>query len=360
MKIVFIITRADSIGGAQIHVRDLAQGCLRDRHDVVVLSGEGATFARLLKKAGIKHVQIPALVHPINIRKDIAAVSAVRQYLKKAKPDIVATHSSKAGIIGCLAAKLEQIPTVFTAHGWAFSEGVPRFQRWCYRLIELFSSFLKDKIICVSHYDYRLGRQAGISVKKLITVHNGIPDLPGNQKTQNHTKKVTVIMVGRFAHQKDHLTLLAACKSIADISIDLVGDGPGEKLVRAYVQKNKLQKRVRFLGYTQKISDLLRSADIFALISNWEGFPLTTLEAMRSGLPVIVSDVGGAAEAVHSDYGFIVGRGDTAAVQHALQLLAADPRKRKTMGQAARKRYEQQFSFDAMYRKTVKIYRDLC
>jgi glycosyltransferase involved in cell wall biosynthesis len=98
----------------------------------------------------------------------------------------------------------------------------------------------------------------------------------------------------------------------------------------------------------------------FALISNWEGFPRTTLEAMRAGLPVVVSDVGGASEAVGEGVtGFKISRGDVDGLRQRLRALTNDPILRKEMGQAARKLYESEFSFDHMFRQTVRVYKEL-
>jgi glycosyltransferase involved in cell wall biosynthesis len=118
---------------------------------------------------------------------------------------------------------------------------------------------------------------------------------------------------------------------------------------------------VKILGYKKDVNTILAKADIFALISNWEGFPLTTLEAMRVGLPVIVSDVGGAAEAVDDKKtGYVVQRGDVLGIKKALEALAGNPALRNRLGTAAQNKYRQNFCFEKMYDKTIKIYQALC
>lgn len=129
MRIAYVITQSDSIGGASIHVRDLAQYFKEQGNQVRVLVGGNGTFISHLEERGIPYKRIPNMVRPISPVKDILAYREIRKTLSDLKPDIVTTHSSKAGVLGRLAAKSLGIPVVFTAHGWAFTEGVSKSQR---------------------------------------------------------------------------------------------------------------------------------------------------------------------------------------------------------------------------------------
>src|SRR5690625_3161378 len=156
MKIVFIITRSDAIGGAQIHVRDLSLHLKEKGYDpVVFVGGEGAFVNSLIEK-GIPVRSISKLVRPVHPVRDLEALIQLRRELMIVKPDLVSIHSSKAGLLGRLAAKSLDIPVVFTAHGWAFTEGVAEKWRKLYVKVEKWAERFSDKIITVSDYDRQL------------------------------------------------------------------------------------------------------------------------------------------------------------------------------------------------------------
>jgi glycosyltransferase involved in cell wall biosynthesis len=167
-------------------------------------------------------------------------------------------------------------------------------------------------------------------------------------------------MIARFNQQKDHATLLQALRNIPNLHLDLVGDGPNLPAAKVLTKKLGLEHQVHFLGFRRNVTDFLAKAHIFTLISNWEGFPCTTLEAMRAGLPVVVSDVGGAAEAVlEGETGFCIPRGDVHRLTQCLSRLAQDAALRSQMGQAARRHYEQTFTFSHMFKKTFHLYQEI-
>ncbi len=166
-------------------------------------------------------------------------------------------------------------------------------------------------------------------------------------------------MVARFAPPKDHRSLIQAIQAIPGCELDLVGDGPTQPEMEDYAATLGVRDRVHFHGYQADVSGILAQADMFALISRHEGFPLTTLEAMRTGLPAIVSDVGGAGEAVTDGVtGYLVPRGDVAAIRNRIRTLVDQPSLRQQMGESARLAFAQSFTFDRMYDATLTVYRE--
>ena len=164
-------------------------------------------------------------------------------------------------------------------------------------------------------------------------------------------------MIARFDQQKDHATLLEALSRAPGLALDLIGDGPGRGEVEASIARLKLNDRVQLLGQRADVAELRAGADVFVLSSRWEGFPRSTLEAMRAGIPVIVSRVGGAAEAViEGETGFVVEPGDVATLAERLARLRDDAELRAAMGSAGRRRYEERFTFERMYAETAAIY----
>lgn len=360
MRIAFVITRSDSIGGAQVHVRDLAVHLLHEGHSVTVLVGGEGPFVEELAEKGIPYRCLRYLVRPIRPGIDLQGFWELRAALAELRPDLVATHSSKAGWLGRAAARSLGFRVVFTAHGWPFTEGVPGSQRWIYAQAERLAALFADRIITVSEYDRRLALRYRIApAHKLVTVHNGLPDIAPTLYARPAVQPVRIVMVARFEPPKDHVTLLRALAGIRNLSweLELIGDGPLLKEMRVLAGRLGIGERVRFLGARKDVAERLAMAQIFVLVSNWEGFPLSILEAMRAGLPVVATDVGGIREAVIDDEsGFLVPRKHAEALRACLFQLIDNLTLRVKMGRKGRMRFEQLFTFERMFRKTVKVY----
>jgi glycosyltransferase involved in cell wall biosynthesis len=192
-----------------------------------------------------------------------------------------------------------------------------------------------------------------------VTIHNGVADHPLRARTAGRAVP-RILMLARFAPQKAQSLLVEAVQGIEQpFELAFVGDGPTRESVQQQVARAGLSDRVVFLGQRLDVPELLASADIFALFTHWEGFPITILEAMRAGLPSVVSDVGGVREAVHESCGRIIAPRDVAGFRAALEGLLADPRLRRRMGAAARARYENNYTVEAMLAKTVAVYREV-
>ena len=357
MNILFVITRADAIGGAQVHVKDLAIALQKDRHEVLVLTGQQGVFNEDLREAKIKSIPCEFLQKQINPFLDGKSLRYILYAISEFKPDLIAAHSSKTGILSRLASRISQVPCVFTAHGWSFTAGIPQPHRTIYRMLEKATIRFADKIICVSKYDRTIGIKAGVSAKQLTVVHNGMKDIDSHlMANQTQSQVVKVAMIARFDRQKDHETIIEAFQGL-NAELILVGDGPNMLKAQQQVEKLKLGKQVKFLGFRQDIAQILAQVQIFALISNWEGLPCTIIEAMRAGLPVVASDVGGVKEIViDRQTGYVIPRGDVTTLRSKLSYLISNQSARTSMGILARQKYESGLTFEHMYSKTLAIY----
>lgn len=361
MRIVYIITRMDELGGPQIHVRDFCLRLLAMGHEPIVIAGSsGSLTDELLARSVPVHI-VSDLTRSIGLIREIRAVRAVRALLTQIKPDLVSCHSSKAGVVGRLAAYLAGIPAIFTVHGWAFTENVRPFPRAVYTVIEWLMARFCARIITVSDYDRNLGLRAHVAAPgKIVTVHNGMPEYP-RKPVPAPDHHVRLMMTARFAPQKDHATLVSALALIRDLPWRLVLAGNGDSAaVAAQIKTLGLGDKITILGQRADISDLLNAADVFVLITHWEGFPRAIVEAMRTGLPVVATRVAGVPESVaDGQTGFLVPRQDVASVAAAITRLVQDPALRTRMGAAARTRYEQYFTFERMFARTLAVYRDV-
>jgi glycosyltransferase involved in cell wall biosynthesis len=325
-----------------------------------VAAGSSGALQAELDKTGIPHYLIPGLVRSINPLDDLVAISALRRRLRSFRPALVSCHTAKAGMVGRVAAFLAGVPVVFTAHGWQFAEGIPLWQKYSVLAVESVLARLSRRIITVSGYDrdlalhYRLG-----TARKVVLVHNGMPWLDLATPAAGGSATVRLVMVARFQEQKDHATLFAALGLLEDLpwSLELIGDGPDLDRWKAWVVQRGWSDRVRFAGQMLDVPSRLASSDVFVLASLWEGFPRSILEAMRAGLPVVVSDVGGVRESVEDGItGFVIPVRDPQALAVRLAELLADGALRRRLGSAGRARYEREFTFDAMLNKTLKVW----
>ena len=362
MRIVYLITRMDSIGGAQIHVRDLSLWLRQNGHDPIVVTGACGPICKTLTDAGILVVEARDLVRPIRPLKDARAFLAITRILKEHAPALLSCHSSKAGILGRIAAKAIGIPVIFTAHGWAFTDGVPELQRLAYKAIERLCGSFSDHIVTVCHHDRQLALAAKIApASRIATIHNGMPLLPAVRRGLRNldaARPIRIGMVARFDSQKDHATLLRALARLRSKSwrLQLIGGGDASQ-VALMAGELDLADRIEFVGESSNVPALLADMDIFCLISRWEGFPRSILEAMRASLPVIASDVAGVRESVeHKLTGYVVPVGDDRLLATSLGDLIDLPDLRIAMGNRGRARFENRFTLEHMLQPTLSLY----
>jgi glycosyltransferase involved in cell wall biosynthesis len=360
VKIAFIITRSDDIGGAQIHVRDLSTALRAAGHDAVVIAGTSGVLADELRAQGVPYYSLRHLGREVGPLEDIRCFSELRETLRRIQPDIISTHSTKAGFIGRIAGKTLGIPTLFTAHGWGFTEGRPPLQAFAFWAVERTTAPWAARIITVCESDRTAAVRAHLaSSDRLVTIHNAMPDITETLRASPGKSPPRLVMVARLSHWKDQPTLLRALSDLKDLDwqLELVGDGPLRWQTEALVQSLDLRSRVTFLGFRRDVPERLAEAQVFLLISKWEGFPRSILEAMRAGLPVVASDVGGVRESVvDGKTGFVIPRGDVARLRECLCKLIVSPELRVSMGNAGRARYEEKFTFDRLVERTTKVY----
>lgn len=361
MKIAYLITRADEWGGAQVHVRDLLLWMKGQGHEVILLSGAPGVVSDEVQQYGIPYHEIKNLRRDISLAEDIASVFEIRKLLQGLGADLLTCHSSKAGLVGRLGAFLSGTPVVFTAHNWTFGKGGGgMLKRLIFWFLEWFAALFGGHIITVSEFGRTQARRAFVgSDRKVVAIHNGIPDVAVPSAPKIEGAPVKIAMIARIGWPKDHIGLLNSLSECRDLNwtLQLIGAGDQSALKQRAADLN-IQERVEFLGERKDIPAILAQQDFLVLTSEWEGFPLSTLEAMRAGLPVIVSNAGGSAEAVdEGQTGYVVPVGDHQTLVARLRTLIENASLRASMGQKGRASFETFFMFDVMARKTLDIYR---
>jgi glycosyltransferase involved in cell wall biosynthesis len=355
-----ILHAAENIkGGVGTYLRDLLAMQRESFGDGVVTALLPASQASIVRApAGIEIVTFddrgPRWLSTLRL------ASSMRQLMARKRPDVVHLHSTFAGAALRPLLKLVggHAKIVYCAHGWAFDRETSFVSRLVAKLLERILSHWCDAVICISRHEMTLAERIGIAADKLLLISNGIPrDNPrvawNPADVEWPEGKRRVLFVGRFDRQKGTDVLLAALGELQDTAhCYLVGEsvlGDGNELV--------LPPNARATGWLSpnEIEVFYRSADVVVVPSRWEGFGLIAAEAMRAGLPVIASRVGGLVEIVEDGVtGVLVPPGDTAALVSALRDTSDD--RLDTMGRAGRQRFLRHFTMERVHRQITELY----
>ncbi|HEY4095819.1 MAG TPA: glycosyltransferase family 4 protein [Baekduia sp.] len=358
-RIVLLVTLA-GVGGAQSYVAALVPA-LAERFDVVVAAHGDGPLPEAVLAGGARYVALRHVRRAVGPR-DVLGLIELVVLLRRERPVVVHANSSKAGILGRLAAVVARVPVrIFTAHGWAFGAhtGVAAaLYRWADRAI----APLTTAVVCVAESERRAGTAARTCrPARTWVIHNAV-DVAGQRRAGLRGDPPQVVWVGRLAAPKDPLTLVDALASLPRGSFRalLVGDGPLCDEVAAAVQGAGLGESVTMAGEVRDLASVLADADLFVLASGSEGFPISVLEAMATGLPVVASDVGGVAEAVvDGETGLLVPPGDATSLAGALSALLHDPTRRRAMGTAGRARAAARFDLPGFRAAHLALYEGL-
>ncbi len=374
--VVHLITRLE-LGGAQQNTLYCAAHHDRSRYRVALWAGAGGILdaeARAIADANVR--LFPWLVHPIRPHRDVLALVRLVATMREAKPALVHTHSSKAGILGRAAAQIAGVPrVVHTVHGWSFNDTQASVVARLYRLLERAAARGTDRIVCVSEADRRQGIASGIGRPEAYRlVRSGIdPEefvaRPGARARVRESLGIGPgeLLVGTVAclkPQKAPLDLVEAAavalRTDPRLRFVVAGDGDLRAAVEARARDLGLGDRFRLLGWRRDVPDLLAALDLFVLTSLFEGLPRAILQAMVAGVPVVATAVGGTPEVVSDgETGLLVRPGDPRGAAEAIVRLAAEPETATRLAAAASKRIGEEFDIRGMVRTLDSLYEEL-
>jgi glycosyltransferase involved in cell wall biosynthesis len=356
-RVLLVITLAE-IGGAQAYVAALLPALARE-FDVAVAAYGTGPLREAAEAEGVRFLPLEHVRRPISPWRDVAGLLELVRLLRRERPDIVHASSSKAGVLGRLAAAIARIPIrIFTVHGWAFTahSGLSsRLYRWADRLVRP----LTTVTICVSMQERAAGLAAGTCVaERTVVIPNAI-DVENAPQASRAREKPLLVSVGRLKAPKDFATLVRALARLPSESFDalIVGEGPERPRLEEEIEELRLGEVVRLAGERRDVPEVLAGADVFVLSSCSEGMPMSVLEAMAAGLPVVASRVGGVPElVVDGETGLLVATGSPEELAAALERLIAEPQLRQRLGAAGRARARQEFDPDSFRRAHVELY----
>lgn len=359
-RIAMVLPRSDVVAGASVHIALLTEALIARGHECRVFVGGDGPYQSYLHDRQIPFERVRGLGRAIRPHADLLALADFTRRMRRFQPDLIAAHTAKAGALARVTGRILGQPVVYTPHGWPFLDGVPAGSARRYVAIERLSARLGGSVVVVSEYERVFGIAKNVGrAEDMTTIRNGIPDVSAALLATPDTSPPQIIMVARFDEQKDHDIAIRALHRLAhlDWSLVLVGAGPRMETVKTIVIALGLSDRVQFVGESDDVAAHLSRSQIFVLASKWESFPLSVLEAMRAGLPTVVTDVGGTREMGDPGVsGLLVDRGDEVDLARALARLIVDPSLRTRMGRAARRAYEANHTQGPMVDKTVELY----
>lgn len=381
MKIVHIITRL-ILGGAQQNTVISSAAQVKAGHQVWLVYGpiygpEGSLLADA-KKTGAELVQMMTLRRPILPLHDWLAFRAMRKLIQRVRPDVVHTHSSKAGILGRAAAWRERVPAVIhTIHGLPFHERQSRMVYQAYVRLERWAALRCHKLLGVTQAMCDAFLRLGIGrPEQFERVPSGVDcslfePLSGERaqvrSALNISPEASVVgLLGRYDRlkgQDDLLDILPQLKARhPGVKLLLVGDGWHRPQLEERIQREGFGGQVILTGLIppERVPAYLAAMDVNTLPSYQEGQPRTLVQALLCGCGIVGYDAGGIPEiCVHEKTGLLVKTGDRAALFEAISDLLAHRDKRARLVQQGQQHARENFDAGIMVRRLEEIYRQV-
>jgi glycosyltransferase involved in cell wall biosynthesis len=349
---VVVYTEASGRGGAEVSLRNLLAE-LDPSLDVIVMGVDEAVCSWI---AEVRPSTEVIVVAPVSSKRSVAALFSLRRRIAQLRPTIFHANLRTVGdaqyallaalsIRGLRVVAVEQLP-------------YPPASRLSRRLKQATSARLAAHVAVGSRAARLVEEQAGLPSGSVRAIYNGVPDL-GPAAWPAPGARTVVGTLARLDPIKGLDLLLRAVQPLARVDVLLVGDGPARAELEVLAAELGLAERVRFVPWADDARARLAELDVFVLPSRNEGFPLSIVEAMLAGRPVIATDVGSVSEAVDDSTGLVVPPDDVEALRAAIDQLVADPERSHRLGEAGRERALERFTSAAMARAFEALYRDL-
>jgi glycosyltransferase involved in cell wall biosynthesis len=336
-------------------------------HEVIGVSADGPLLAK--PRAEGFRIEAPALERTVSLPAHWRAFRALVRLFRAERPDLVHAHMPISGFLARMAAWWVGVPRIaYTGHGFWFNFPGSWPRSVLGYAMEWLAARVTDTFLTVSEAEAQDAKRLHIH-GRAVAIGNGRdpaqfrPDPAVRRRIRAALgvpeQQVVVLAVSRLVWHKGYPELAAAMRAVPDVALWVVGErltsDRGDDMI-ALLQNAGLGCRLRLLGYRDDVPDLMAAADIFALPTRFEGLPMSVIEAMLTGLPVVATNVRGPAEQVLADVtGLLVPPGDPTALAAALQRLAADPALRARMGIAGRERALQRYDEAKVLARTLDL-----
>ncbi len=361
-KVLYVITKSNW-GGAQRYVYDLATTLNKTQFEpVVALGGEGVLF-EMLTNAGIQVIPLQQMQNKLSFTQARLAAAELRSVIKTVQPDILHLNSSTAGLVGALVGYTTQVPQVFfTAHGWAFNEDRPYWQRLVLKSFHYATVMLTDRTIAVSRAivhqmnwplaQHKMkvinpGRTIGVTYEREAARDALVHFCPALLPFRHDR---WIVCLAELHPIKRHLVLMNAFRQLPETDqptrLIIIGEGAERATIETYIATHHLETKVVLTGSITEAARFLKAFDLFVLASKSESYGYVLQEAGLVGVPVIATNVGGIPDIITDGItGLLVPPDDTAALRTALVTLLQNP----TLADSYRDALER-----AMHERTVQ------
>jgi glycosyltransferase involved in cell wall biosynthesis len=376
LRVVRAIARLN-MGGPAHHVSILSERLPADRYRTVLVCGNvGAGEEEL--PVSVAPVRIATLAPELSPRRDLAALVQLVRLMRRERPDIVHTHTAKAGFLGRLAARLALGPrpiVVHTYHGHVLEGYFGRAQTALYRGLERTLGMVSDALIGVSQATVddlvRLGVAPrhkfrviplGLDLDRLAHLGDEVRRR-GRAELDLGADDIAAVFMGRLVAIKRVDRLVDALAAVRALGVPLVlvivGGGELERALRAQARALGVEEAIRFAGYRADVAPMLAAADLAVLSSANEGTPVALIESAAAGLPLVATDVGGVAEVVGKSTGSLVGQDDAQGLIDAIAALARDDALRARYGAAAQSHVLGRYAATRLVHDVDALYLDI-
>ncbi len=383
IRVLRVIARLN-MGGPALHVAYLSAGLAGRGYETTLVAGTLArgegSMSRVAEELGVPVVALADLHREISLLRDIRAAVRLAALVRRVRPHILHTHTAKAGAIGRVAAVLagDARPpiVVHTFHGHVLrgyfdpvrTEVFRRLERWLARsttALVAVSPEVRDDLVAlgVAPREKFAVIRLGIALDQRVA-----PGTDGRVETRRllgiPPSRFTVGWIGRMTGVKRTDDVLAALRRLRERGVDaclcMVGDGPDRDEVETRAHELGVVRHCLFLGYQDDVAPFYAAFDALILPSGNEGTPVSAIEALASGRPVVATRVGGVPDVVRDgEDGFLVAPGDIDALADRLARLAADPDLRSRLGSAGRARVVPRYSVERLIDDVDELYRSL-
>lgn len=345
MTIVQIITLSET-GGAQTVLAHISNTLSKQGHRVLVVAGEGNGSLWGMLHEEVEKRECPSLIRSLSLVQDIKTLMAFKSIYRDVKPDIIHLHSSKAGFLGRMAFPSSKV--VYTVHGYdSIRKAYPYF-----RPIELLMQFRCAAIIGVSRYDQDTLLEDKIR-RNVSFVYNGVPERAiDNELFLNIPKEYskTILCVARISPQKNLELFLQIAKLMPEYAFVWIGN---KEAINCELGN------VFFFGSIPQASRYCQLCDLLILTSNYEGLPMTIIEAMSYGKPIVASDVGGISEIVRNGINGFVSENDETSFKMNIEKVLQDRKTYEVMAENSKRIYSSELTVEKMVDGYVKIYNSI-
>ena len=360
-------------GGAAHIILGLGRVAQAEGWQVDVLTTD-PLFQKAAEQQGVGVVPLDAIRRVIRPLWDARGLLRLRRLLRSEQYDVVHTHTTKAGFVGRLAARLAGVPVVLhTVHGFAFHEGSPASIRLFYSALERCASDWCDTIVSVSEFHRRWAIRLGMCApERIVAIPNGIVEPARSASTHSAQlrKELEIsgndriaLTIGRLAPDKGLEYLIQAAAMLppaSQIHIVIAGEGPARQFLTQQAVRLKVVDRVHFIGFREDVGDLLSACDLVVLPSLREGLSISLLEAMAAAKPIIATTIGSQREiAAHGEMAWLVPPGDAKALRDAMSRLIEAPASMARLAVNARMIYQNRYTEERMLRSYRQLYVEL-